>query len=379
MNFLLLGNGFDLHHGLATSYIDMIRIFRHLTENSDVTYKNVGEILDSYKSSTSDDNNNRLLDYCQTYDEALKNINWTSDFSWAKLAQNRWYQYFCYTNDKDLTWIDFELEIKHALECIEQEYSCEKHKDNNDGGNAVVKFLIPSEKLSKENLVSLLYEELCVFKQAMCEYLHYFVDEMLPSLKESDVIDDVIDFVKDAHYIITMNYTSTFEKLYFPNKRYDFQQLVHYHGQVADGKRIVVGVNSNDADEYHNGKKPDTTYICFKKYFQRILYNFDRNYLKLIQKQNYINEKYKNDPIYIPSNKTNVLSVIGHSLNESDADLIRDLFSSCCKYNVYYHDFQALGGYIRNLTKIFGKQEFENMRRNGILEFIPLEKTTPKP
>ena len=213
----------------------------------------------------------------------------------------------------------------------------------------------------------------------MCEYLHYFVDEMLPSLKESDVIDDVIDFVKDAHYIITMNYTSTFEKLYFPNKRYDFQQLVHYHGQVADGKRIVVGVNSNDADEYHNGKKPDTTYICFKKYFQRILYNFDRNYLKLIQKQNYINEKYKNDPIYIPSNKTNVLSVIGHSLNESDADLIRDLFSSCCKYNVYYHDFQALGGYIRNLTKIFGKQEFENMRRNGILEFIPLEKTTPKP
>ena len=157
MNFLLLGNGFDLHHGLPTSYIDMMRIFRHLTENSDVTYKNVGEILDSYKSSTSDDNNNRLLDYCQTYDEALKNINWTSDFSWAKLAQNRWYQYFCHTNDKDLTWIDFELEIKHALECIEQEYSYEKHKDNNDGGNAVVEFLIPSEKLSKEKLVSLLY------------------------------------------------------------------------------------------------------------------------------------------------------------------------------------------------------------------------------
>lgn len=130
MNFLLLGNGFDLHHGLPTGYIDMMLIFRHLTENSDVTYKNVGEILGSYKSSTSDDNNNRLLDYYQTYDEALKNINWTSDFSWAKLAQNRWYQYFCHAKNEELTWIDFELEIKNALEGIEQKYSCKKPKDS---------------------------------------------------------------------------------------------------------------------------------------------------------------------------------------------------------------------------------------------------------
>lgn len=369
MNFLLLGNGFDLHHGLPTSYIDMIRIFRHLTENSDVTYRNVGEILDSYKSSTSDDNNNRLLDYCQTYDEALKNINWTSDFSWAKLAQNRWYQYFCHTNDKDLTWIDFELEIKHALECIEQEYSCEKHKDNNDGGNAVVEFLIPSEKLSKEKLVSLLYEELCVFKQAMCEYLHYFVDEMLTNLSASPAVD----FVRDSCMIITMNYTSTFEKIYFPIRRYDFQKIVHYHGRVADGEGIVVGINSDDSDEYSNGKKPDTTYSHFKKYHQRINHNFDNEYIKTLQFQAYTDEQYKNNPYYTQSYISNKLLIIGHSLNESDADAIKKLFSICSNRVVYYHNPQALGEYICNLTRIFGRCELEDMRQKGKLTFTLLE------
>ena len=366
MNFLLLGNGFDLHHGLPTGYIDMIRIFRHLTENSDVIYKNVGEILDSYKSSTSDDNNNRLLDYYQTYDEALKNINWTSDFSWAKLAQNRWYQYFCHTNNEDLTWIDFELEIKNALEGIEQEYSCEKHKDNNDGNNDVVKFLIPAEKLSKEKLVSLLYEELCVFKQAMCEYLHYFVDEMLPNLNPSPAVD----FVKDVDMVISMNYTSTFEKIYLSGSRCDSQEIVHYHGRVADGEGIVVGINSDDADEYCNGKKPNTTYISFKKYCQRILRDFDKQYLKSLQLQNYWNSYYSKNSNFFETNK---LCVMGHSLNESDADLIKELFSISCKCTVYYHSLQALGGYICNLTKIFGRCEFENMRQEGKLIFTPLE------
>lgn len=369
MNFLLLGNGFDLHHGLPTGYIDIMCIFRHLTENSDVTYKNVGEILASYKFSTSANDNNRLLDYYQTYDEALKNINWTSDFSWAKLAQNRWYQYFCHAKNEELTWIDFELEIKNALEGIEQEYSCEKHKDNNDGNNAVVEFLIPSEKLSKEKLVSLLYEELCVFKQAMCEYLHYFVDEMLPNLNPSPAVD----IVRDACMIITMNYTFTFEKIYFPIRRYDLQKIVHYHGRVADGDGIVVGINSDDADEYSNGKKPDTMYSCFKKYRQRIHHNFDNEYIKTRQIQTYLDELYKNNPFYTQSNSSNKLFIIGHSLNESDADVIKELFSICSNLVVYYHNSQTLGKYIDNLTEIFGRCEFENMRQKGKLIFTPLE------
>lgn len=369
MNFLLLGNGFDLHHGLPTRYIDMIHVFRHLTENSEVSYKNVGEILDSYNFPTSVDNDDVLFEYYQTYNTALHKIDWDPGFSWAELAQNRWYQYFCYTNDKDLTWIDFELEIKHALECIEQEYSCEKHKDNNDGGNAVVKFLIPSEKLSKEKLVSLLYEELCVFKQAMCEYLHYFVDEMLTNLSASPAVD----FVRDSCMIITMNYTSTFEKIYFPIRRYDFQKIVHYHGRVADGEGIVVGINSDDSDEYSNGKKPDTTYSHFKKYHQRINHNFDNEYIKTLQFQAYIDEQYKNDLYYTQSYISNKLFIIGHSLNESDADAIKKLFSICSNRVVYYHNPQALGEYICNLTRIFGRCELEDMRQKGKLTFTLLE------
>lgn len=381
MKFLLLGNGFDLHHGLPTRYIDMIRIFRHLTENSDVHYKTVGDILDSYfKSPAAVDESNLLSKYYRTYDKGLHEVAWASEFSWAELAQNWWYQYFCSTDDRDLTWIDFELEIQKALEDVER--ACSGGRD--DSGVRVL--LFSGRWASKEEFISFLYEELCFFKKAMCEYLHYFVDDMLPQLKASATVD----FVKKAELIVTLNYTSTFEKLYISKNQCNLHRamLSHYHGKVADKEKIVVGINSNESDEYCNGNKPNTAYICFKKYYQRILYDLDRSYMAgpafiRTSKQNDMN-KMKEKNVGGTCKKwikerieKDELFVMGHSLNESDADLIKDLFSRCTKISVYYHDLKALGDYICNLTKIFGRREFENMRQSSKLIFRPLGDTKP--
>ena len=114
-------------------------------------------------------------------------------------------------------------------------------------------------------------------------------------------------------------------------------------------------------------------YSCFKKYRQRTHHNFDNEYIKTRQIQTYLDELYKNNPFYTQSNSSNKLFIIGHSLNESDADVIKELFSICSNLVVYYHNSQTLGKYIDNLTEIFGRCEFENMRQKGKLIFTPLE------
>ena len=105
----------------------------------------------------------------------------------------------------------------------------------------------------------------------------------------------------------------------------------------------------------------------------RSLSKFDNEYIKTRQNQTYLDELYKNNPFYTQSNSSNKLFIIGHSLNESDADAIKELFSICSNRFVYYHNPQALGEYICNLTRIFGRCELEDMRQKGKLTFTLLE------
>ncbi|UKI12213.1 MAG: hypothetical protein L6V84_05555 [Oscillospiraceae bacterium] len=64
--------------------------------------------------------------------------------------------------------------------------------------------------------------------------------------------------------------------------------------------------------------------VTSKKYHQRINHNFDNEYIKTLQFQAYIDEQYKKmiSIIRSPISAINFF-IIGHSLNESDADAIK--------------------------------------------------------
>ena len=66
------------------------------------------------------------------------------------------------------------------------------------------------------------------------------------------------------------------------------------------------------------------------------------------------------------------LTVMGHSLDVSDRDIIVELFNASDSITILYHSQGALETYVRNLVRIFGKQGLDELRAAKSLKFHPL-------
>ena len=121
--------------------------------------------------------------------------------------------------------------------------------------------------------------------------------------------------------------------------------------------RIVLGVNSDKDDDI---EEIETSFVQFKKYYQRTLYDTDTEYFNWLR-------RYENKP------KENVhLLIMGHSLDITDEDYICDLIELSSEVTILYHNEEAKANLIKNLINIFGKEEFVRIRNKKRLEFLPL-------
>ena len=120
----------------------------------------------------------------------------------------------------------------------------------------------------------------------------------------------------------------------------------------------MLGVNSDEKDELGTA---DTTFIEFKKYYQRAKANCDLDLAQMVEKLQSACDNGEGN-----------LIVIGHSLDETDKDTLKELFGAASTIFVHYHNMDALGAYITNMVKLFGKEEFDRMRRCGELYFLEL-------
>lgn len=157
-----------------------------------------------------------------------------------------------------------------------------------------------------------------------------------------------IEFFSHIERAVTFNYTNTYERLYFNNIAF------HIHGNIHD--EIVLGVNPDDSD---NLSSIDTTFVCFKKYYQRTLFETDRDYLRWIKEFVDVKMPYR-------------LFTMGHSLDITDKDVIEELFQNASEIVVLYHNFDAKKSYIANLVKIFGKDGFDILKKDKKLSFVSL-------
>ena len=67
------------------------------------------------------------------------------------------------------------------------------------------------------------------------------------------------------------------------------------------------------------------------------------------------------------------LTVMGHSLDVTDADIIKELFSKAKEITILYHDTLAKSSYIGNIVKMYGHKGFENLRREKKLTFMNVD------
>ena len=390
MNLVLLGNGFDLSLGLPTSYIDFLDTMDFILASESDSYKTVADI---WCSKQLRKRNKNIANAYDKYKAIYENIPFPEGVIAAiksTLEKNSWYRYLTGSFNKDVGWIDFEQEIQSVMDSFSFVLnSCESQPSINISGHFQkdfyivhsFNFLLECEKqeksntfekiysvrreftierplgsgyrvIDKEKIIAYLYDELRSFTSLLQKYLDVFIDAPFAEAVKQKMIGSHKLFGYTER-VITLNYTHSFECLY------PTIDVIHLHGEV--GKKIILGIPSDVCD---NEEFPNTDFIMFKKYFQRLIHGTDEEYLSFLQNVKKLPKKI--DRIS--------LTVMGHSLDVSDRDIIVELFNASDSITILYHSQGALETYVRNLVRIFGKQGLDELRATKSLKFHPLVK-----
>jgi len=390
MNIFVLGNGFDLHHGLLTSYTNFLQIVEFIKTNGVSSYSNIGEIISNKKLLvTNSQYDTSYSKYSIAYDNTT-----ISDEDLKILIEgatnNCWFNYLHGLIDNDKGWIDFEIEIKQVVGAFKELISkVTRPADKIDWNHLskstthiIQKFNFVLENRTSESVLSSpfpysvinpvflsekplgsknlfvdadkvaerLYNELEHFSEMLRVFLRCFVDNLLKNISKMNLLSVENSMFLDAHSVISFNYTSTYEQLY--NKCH----VIHHHGTINE--KIILGIDSDQTDELSG---LNTTFINFKKYYQRIIHRTDLEYI------DFINRQFESINSYPRTEKK--VFIVGHSLDKTDKEVITDVFSIAKEIYIYYHSENALKSLVKNLISIFGKEGFDSIRSEKKLRF----------
>lgn len=359
MDILVIGNGFDLAHDLKTTYKDFL-----LTCQDD-------KLPDEFK------------DFCQT------NV-WLKHFLTRNVNSNK---------KIGETWIDLEEEIFEVINHInkvifwnmdEQYFNCKSlkiikkgfyfdffnivsnlqddryHQDFGKQG-----YIIPNPNLenykiyfkTSKGLINFLYDQLREFTYAFEYYLDKIV---LSNLDTKSKYTLSLQSGCKSLSVLSFNYTDTCEKLY--GKDFDIKPY-YVHGKINcnnDTCNLVLGTHSFDNNPQNGNPRSAIPYEfnVFRKHNQRHKYGTIEAYQKLLDE--------------LPKSGQPIFHVIGHSLDETDKNILEHLFliNQNAIINIYYHDEEAQENYINNITDIIGEKEvmtrvrliYQHDKTRGILK-----------
>lgn len=370
MDILILGNGFDLAHGLKTTYMD-------------------------------------FLNYCveKNSKRLIRMVNYGTTF-----IDNIWLRHFITTNNNyGKNWIDLEEEIYRVI------LSLNKNIKDLSGGD--VKIVFPLIFTIQKDILNFDFEQIidCLKtcndriqtddrKYAIIEtndfsHLHFYIDNYQGFV--NFIYDQLRDFIKlfekylsevvmfqctsESEYqlsllkgskpnimnflfVLNFNYTSTLTNLYeraMNSRQKQSIQNFYIHGKI-DSNNIVLGTQFYD----NNKTNISLEFNVFRKHNQRHKYNTIEEYQSLLHII-----KNSND------NTKRIFHVVGHSLDKSDSIILKHIFlaNKNSVINVYYHNEENQEKLINNITEIIGEEEvmekvrfiYQHDPKSGIL--IPVE------
>lgn len=356
MNILVIGNGFDLAHNLPTRYNDFLSFI---------------EKFEMYVS------NNQLDCSLTSYFNDLKSEKNTLYNELNELIHNNcWINHFLNQKNNNVlknkqNWIDFESEISKVIQTLD----VAKHKFKSDSyieSNQVIlqeyeyevlQYVIESceetaalqvylDFDSMETLIKKLLLDLNRLIRCLEIYLADYIQSEIYNIKDS------INFINELKIrrVLTFNYTKTYEHVYAnPDIKIDY-----IHGEAKlendlDTCNLVLGIDEYLSDEEKNN---NVEFIQFKKFFQRIYKRTGCLYKDWIK-------EHKERKLANSVGTRNVnLYFIGHSLDVTDKDILRELILyDYANTTIYYHNQESLGRMISNLVKVIGEDEL--IRRTG--------------
>ena len=372
-NILLIGNGFDLAHGLKTSYND----FLFLMKNWDSFYREYVNMkrIPGYTCEIK-----RLQPF-------LSNSAKMEDAHIEKLGaiikENPWAFYYQNCGAEIDGWIDFEREMYPVLDLME--YICDKNRYSFKTGFITIEgemerfrgiagmlpkyvyyvgnFIAASDKymsdsygVLKKKLLQALKDDLEEFILALEIYLYEFVhkNEGIKPLKQ---IADI-----HADCVISFNYTLT-ERIYGIAE----EDVHHLHGSIrkdaSDVNNMVLGVNEREPQ--------NLDFIYFVKYFQRIQKHCGTRYKEFTKRE------VSDWGIMCPQSYH--LYIYGHSLDVTDEDILKYLIGDLDEHGrlqmaarqvtIFYYDQTDFERKVINLVNLYGRTVVEEKMERDEFHF----------
>lgn len=350
MNILVIGNGFDIAHGLKTSYSDFLEFAWD--------YQNAKDVNEELKRCISD---NLWLDYFVSIYEERK------------------------VEGKD-GWIDFESEICLIIEALDRAMLSYYGFINNPDSNGKRAVKMDKSAYEKLNMVLHLGEGNCFYREKsiyinhikqwkqillrdlnkltrgleiyLCDYLEEDKLQRLP----------IIEKIK-ADYVLSFNYTRTYEKLYSKPNGIDYIHGVINSESDLESNNMVLGIGEFLVDER---KDNDNKFVEFKKFYQRIYKSTGSSYKKWLtefEEYKFLNGFNQNGHPYQELN----IYFYGHSLDPTDGDILLDLFDSeNANIYIYHHSKDALSKQIANLIRVIGEERTIELtdKSEGRIKFL---------
>ncbi len=409
MNILVIGNGFDLAHGLPTKYTDFLWFCR-ITKEIFTTAKEMDYKLFKKEYLNKSPINEKIkellahLQYCMFNNRSRFQYVFPHFCELYKMiCNNIWVAYFelnpVYQNEN---WIDFESEISRVIQAIDHDmqrnnYDLIQHLSN----GFFTSYLLhkPDIKTSYYELKDKLENDLNQLIRAFEIYLTEYVEKIDIPVVSPDIeriIAISYETSREKRVILTkvlsFNYTNIYEKVYLSKYSVRRDECIDYiHGKASisntvESNGMVLGI-----DEYLplERRNKDTDFIAFKKFYQRIykktgckykewVNRIQEDYYEYIQKQIDLDGRAgyaTNDMETVKSHlalkvmkdqkcKKHYLYIFGHSLDITDRDILRDLILNDNVFTtIYYPNKNELGRKIANLVRVIGQDEL--IRRTG--------------
>lgn len=366
MNILVIGNGFDLEHNLATTYIDFLEYIRAVWHSPKIREDLRSEIDDNMPILVKKD-----------YSGVMKEVG-SSDLMLDKRLEevfqlskdNIWIKHFFYIRDEiNGGWIDFESEICRVIRCMDsirtiRQTSC--GKDNYAQYHELYDLetkifdMINSElrtyEISKVDYEYKVIARLIEDLNKLIRCLEIYLSDWIGKKEIEYIAPDIVSISPELHGVLSFNYTDTYQKMYDLGKRkieYDYIHGKSQADRAIDENNMVLGI-----DEYLTGEARNTEldFIEFKKYFQRIHKETGCKYMEWVErlkKNNGSGMRVGNQKI-----EPNHIYIFGHSLDITDKDILKELIDrENTITTIFYCNKRVYAKQIANLVNILGQDK----------------------
>lgn len=333
-NIILLGNGFDLAHGLETSYKAFLTdylstIVSDINKSEKKTYNDdhwrvQGELINKFRQEV-----NITVDNILNEEERIANNITIKNAFLLKIL-----------NQDNPLWSDLEGVYYRSIRKFASDRSDETTYDVN-----IENFNNGFEKI-KTLLIKYLFKIQEVIRGDFSANGHNPLLDVLTKIIKSNT--RYVDNDDNKNYFVNFNYTPTLE-LYSSLMRDDSSEIINIHGDLNDQENnpIIFGYGDTNQDQYRDIENLE-----------------DNRYLKYSKAIEYTNTNNRNSLFDFIDTKQTLydVKIIGLSCGITDRVLLSQLFEheQCQSITIYHYKNRA--NYLQvaaNISRMFkDKQDF---------------------